>query len=120
MNCVHFSKKNIHREKNERALSPYRYGTKEKLHQKALLELQRRLKVGNLASKVFSRLAAKSVENAGKFEECRDPKVSLCSQQQVWSFRKKRYPEMQKKVKNPIERHQDEKTVAFFRAMASL
>ena len=43
---------NTYIEKNLReSLFPHPYGTKEKLHRKALLELQTRLKVGILASK---------------------------------------------------------------------
>ena len=34
--------------------------------------------------------------------------------------RRKKYRELEAKVKNAIERHQDENTIAFLRAMASL
>ena len=61
----------------ETLYSPHRYGTKEKLHRKALLELQTRLKVGILASKRSFRARIQVLENAGKFEEgCCHPKVS--------------------------------------------
>ena len=67
--CSYFQ--NTYREKSLREpLFPHRYGTKEKLHRKALLDLQMRLTVGILWHP--------SVFSAGKFEEgCCHPKVSL-------------------------------------------
>ena len=84
-----------HTEKIERAFFPHRYGTKEKLHQKTLPELQTKLTVGILASKRFFRAPIKVCgelwKNWGKM--LRPKSISICSQQQVWSFRGERSTE---------------------------
>ena len=82
--------KYIHREKFERAfIPPHPYGTKEKLHRKALLELQTRLKVGILASKHSFRARIQVCGERWKiWRRMLQPKsIFICSQQQVRSFR---------------------------------
>ena len=104
-------------------LFPHPYGTKEKLHRKALLELQTRLKVGILASKHSFRARIQVCGERWKIwrRMLQLKSIFICSQQQIRSFRReKKYRELEAKVKNAIERHQDENTIAFLRAMASL
>ena len=86
--CSYFQ--NTYIEKNLReSLFPHRYGTKEKLHRKALLELQMRLKVGILASKrSFGAHIQVCGERWKTWRRMLPPKsISICSQQQVRSFR---------------------------------
>ena len=87
---------NTYIEKNWESLySPRRYGTKEKLHRKALLELQTWLQVGILAFK-FSFWARIQVcgDHWKIWRKMLQPKsVSICSQLQVWSFRGERSTE---------------------------
>ena len=70
---------------------------------------------------VLFGLASKSVEKAGKFEEgCCNPNVPLFAVNSRYGIFEKKYQKLGAKVKNAIERHQDENTIAFLRAMASL
>ena len=81
--------KYIHKKIWESLYSPHRYGTKEKLHRKALLEGQMRLKVGILASKRSFRAHIQVCGERWKiWRRMQQPKIiSICRQQQVRSFR---------------------------------
>ena len=78
-------------EKNLREpLFPHRYGTTEKLHRGALLEVQTRLRIVILASKRFLGARIQVSGECWKIWGRMLPPTSICicSQQQEWSFRR--------------------------------